>query len=414
MKTKLCLLVLIFTFGVTLTSCKKEQLTPENNNAGQSTMFRSIDEGIPLIPNPLPIENYFTNPDDADDERIIATLYNMANTSKNLFKDNILNRFIFEKAVLNDNNCADLRQILNSSNIRNLVDDKAAFDNLKQIVENADLTHRSQNPEGNGEIENYIPAIFVANIDNADINKLPVFSAGTYVNNNLLGAEQFQDYIVAWFWNGSNFVEFILNEEVAQRMTNPLFIFDNAEEEITNRAKQRNKFVQPEQPKNMNTAWYSSYEYQINHRYDNTNHSELCITGAHINENGQPQLICRKPNGTFDNWKKIAEVHKNNINQILYQWEQFCSNDVVPFNQNFIFWNTYERDWAKSPKDLGQASRNGITIYLNGRRQYSSEWYAYDPSVLNSNPVDLNTIYWNWAKWHDNSKSRFRIWRIQP
>jgi len=87
---------------------------------------------------------------------------------------------------------------------------------------------------------------------------------------------------------------------------------------------------------------------------------------------------------------------------------------VVPFHLNAIFWNTYERDWAKSEKDLGQASRNNVTIYLYGRRKYSGDWYAYDPNVVNNNPFDLNTVYWNWAKWHNNLKEKYRIWRVQP
>ncbi|MEO0075559.1 MAG: hypothetical protein ABIK31_05560 [candidate division WOR-3 bacterium] len=412
MKHLLLKMTLINLCCFTIFSCKKEVLT-QAENGNSLPMNRTLESEITFIANPLPIEYYLVNSEDSDDEKINRQLYAMTMTSKALFKDNLFNNYIFTQARKNDNHCADLRNFVNSTELRNLSSDKDAFDSLRNLVLNADFTHLVTN-DGNTIIENYIPALFVPNIEWADISKQPIITSGTYVNNGLNGAEGYQDYIVAWFPDeNGNFIEFILNEEMAQRITHPIFVFDNAEEAITLREKSKINYENPEL-KNMNTAWYSSHEYQINHRYDNTNNSEFCITGVHIDHTGTPKLICRKSNGTYDTWKKIAEVHKNHVGSLRYQWEQFCSNTVVPFNQNFIFWNTYERDWAKSPKDLGTVTRNGATIYLNGRRTYSGEWYAYDPSQLNNNPVDLNTIYNTWAKWHDNSKGRFRIWRIQP
>ncbi len=257
--------------------------------------------------------------------------------------------------------------------------------------------------------------LLLGNIENADYTKQPIFSSGTYVNNQLAGQEHYEDYIVAWFADSEgNFSEILLNEETTLTTTHPIFIIDNAEVEITHRPKSRVKVEQPKQLENMATSWYSSNEYQINHRYENSTHSEFCITSAQIDEKGLTYLIFRDFNGNDTEWRTLADVHKNDINKLLYRWFSFCRNDVLPFNQNFIFWNTYERDWAKSPKNLGYATKNGATIYLYGRRQYTSEWYAYNPAQLANNPVDLNTIYNSWAKWHDNSNGRLKIWRIQP
>lgn len=190
--------------------------------------------------------------------------------------------------------------------MRNLTSDKTAFDNLKDKVNNTSLTHRSTNPDENGKIEEYIPAIFVANIQNADYTKQPFFSSGTYVNNQLSGAEAYQDYIVVWYADeNGNFQEILMNEETAMKTTHPIFIIDNAEEAISLRPKSTTTYLTPSGLRNMATAWYSSYEYQINYRYDYTNHSEFCITGAHITENGEAWLICKKVNGTYDLWKKM-------------------------------------------------------------------------------------------------------------
>src|SRR5690554_7446671 len=65
-------------------------------------------------------------------------------------------------------------------------------------------------------------------------------------------------------------------------------------------------------------------------------------------------------------------------------WREFTINNVTPFDFNYIFWNTYERDWYASEKDLGSGTRNGKTIYLVGRRSNSSDIYGYQPGNLNS------------------------------
>lgn len=192
--------------------------------------------------------------------------------------------------------------------------------------------------------------------------------------------------------------------------THPIFIIDNAEYDITHSPKS----VYDIPGKNMETAWYSSYEFQINWRFETSPSSEFSISGAQITETGQVLLICKKDNGTYGTWKKMLDVHKNNIGQLQYHWEQICSNNVTPFNSNFVFWNTFEYDWDRSNKGLGVGARNGKTIYLSGKRKYAGDYYTYSPAQVNNNPLDLNYIYSNWAKWHDNSASRFRIWRIQP
>lgn len=404
--------------GIGVVGCKKEQLNRDasgSNKVSNDLILKSVGSEIPMISNPRDVSDYFKNENDADDTEMSRKLHEIAVIARPLFINGTFNQYIIDNAKLRDNSCVDLNVFTNSASLRSQANDQAVFDALKQKVNSTNLTHRPINTETNGELETYLPAIFVANIERADPTKKPIFSAGTYVNNELSGVESYQDYIVAWFSNDNGgFTEILINEETAMSTTHPIFIVDNAEASITQRAKSTVKYKVPVEAKNMETAWYSTHEFKINHRYDNTLKSEFCITGAHITNTGEAWLICKKSNGTFDTWKKIKEIHKNSIGQMQYQWEQFCNNDVTPFASNYVFWNTYERDWAKSEKDLGSATKNGITIYLTGRRQYTSEWYAYDPGQVNNNRADLSHIYWNWAKWHDNSKGQFRIWRIQP
>lgn len=378
---------------------------------------RRLDSSIPLIPNPRQTTDYLTNPEDKDDEKINKQLFEIGMVARELFTDNSYSEVIISEAKEHDNSCADLVNFIGIAKSLKSNKHTNTFSNLEQLLGKINLTHKSINPQKSGEIETYIPAIFVVNVETADFSKLPIISPGTYVNSSLPGMEEYEDYVVAWYSDGmGGFNEILINEETAMSTTHPVFVIDNAEHGITKRPKStlKLKYSTPIDLKNQETAWYSSYEYQINHRYERSGKSEFCITGAHITESGSVELICRKQDGTYHLWKRISRVHKDDIGQLLFRWEQFCSNNVTPLNSNYIFWNTYERDWAKSEKDLGTATENGTTIYLYGRRKYTSEWYAYHPDQFNNNAVDLNTIYNSWAKWYSNSKGKFRIWRIQP
>ena len=400
--------------GSMVISCKKK-IIETSTQTNLKNELNHLDQNIPLISNPYPETDYLVNVDDADDEKINKQLFEIGLIIRKLLTDNRYNEIIIEEAKNHDNNCISIEKFIIAANPLKLDEHIPIFNKLRQLIENADLTHRSTNPEKIGEVENYIPSIFVVNANIADYSKKPIISAGTYVNSSLPGLEKYDEYIVAWYPNiNGGFTEFLISEKTAMTTTHPIFIVDNAEESITLRDRSDIDYLEPEQLKNQETSWYASKEYQINHRYESFGKSEFCITGAHITEDGSVWLICKRDNGTYNTWKEISKVHKNNIGVLLNHWEQFCNNNVTPLNSNYIFWNTYERDWAKSNKDLGQATRNGKTIYLYGRRKYSNDWYAYHPSQLNNNPVDLNTIYWSWAKWHNNSKGKFRIWRIQP
>lgn len=112
-------------------------------------------------------------------------------------------------------------------------------------------------------------------------------------------------------------------------------------------------------------------------------------------------------------WKEIAKVSNDDIGVMLQQWTLHAEN-YTPYNQNYVFWNTYERDWNYSPKDLGTVSANGSgPVYLSDNRRYTGDWYAWDPSTLQSHNTDLNYIYSNWAIWYSSWKSEYRIWRVE-
>lgn len=60
------------------------------------------------------------------------------------------------------------------------------------------------------------------------------------------------------------------------------------------------------------------------------------------------------------------------------------------------------------------SSENSIYGNLYGHMKNNYDWYAYNPSVVYNNRLDLIYIFNNWAKWHTNTKGELRIWRVDP
>lgn len=418
-KTRFIIPLLGFFF-VLIMSCQKEvglQNIQKEEVIKNSDFSTNYVYGLDKVPNNInkhSIDNYVLNNEDADDEKINKYLLEIGVATRELLKDCPMNREILESSVKIVNSVKPLLELVDQTKLKPSKSINEKAENLLQVLRNADLTHKSTNPLRGGEIEDYIPVIYVPNAEIADPEKQPIIGLGFQVNPKLEGMEEYEDCIVAWYYDGYGVLhEILLNEETAISTTNPVYIIDIAEEEASKMLKsQVHNGVAPLNTKS--TTAYHSNEYKINNRYETTwANSEFCITGAHITETGSVQLICKEDNGTYNSWKKIAEVNKNDVGKQLSHWEQFCSNEISPFNTNYVFWNTYERDWMNSSKDLGSATKNGSTIYLYGNRKYSGDWYAYDPTLLQNNPVDFNTIYNSWANWYSNDRGNYRIWRVE-
>jgi len=413
MKKLILGLFLVTATIMIIISCNKSEVITQTPTTTNELSFR-------LIENPLPISDYLVNTEGEDDEKISKQLLEIGLVARDLFTDNFYNETVISEAKQHDNDCTDLRKFIASARAIDRQKNVEILNKLEELVVNADLTRRITNHKSGGDDEeDYIPALFVVNAETADFTEMPIVSPGVYVDASLPESEEYDEYIVAWYPNeDGTFSEILINEEMAMNTTNPIFIVDNAEEDTTNgertAAPQAPELEQEITLKNPETAWYCSNEFQINHRYENIGRSEFCITGGHITENAEFRQLCRRDNDTYTSWKKIREVRSEDIGKQLSHWEQFCDNDVLPFNNNFVFWNTFERDWAKSKKDLGEATGYGLTFNLRGNMRYSGDWYAHDPDDLDYNPVDFGNIYSTWLNWHENTKTRFAIWRVQP
>ncbi|MDL2230824.1 hypothetical protein LJB75_00210, partial [Bacteroidales bacterium OttesenSCG-928-L19] len=264
--------------------------------------------------------------------------------------------------------------------------------------------------------------------ENADPMKTPIFSPGVFVNEEFVGMERYEDHIVVWYFDAKlgDFIEGLMSEEMSLSISNPLFIVDNACMEMIKRGK-ATVGVGGSLPycrdlkatQQMYRDYYSSNEYQINVCYENSGKSELCVTSLIIDEFGYWEAI-------QSDWYLIDKVKKKDIGKPLSKWVTFCRpnsifmNDVVPFACNYLFWNTFERDWAKSNKNFGIGTANGTIVYLSGRAKSSSNWFAFNPSLSPNDPqsvqrnsLDFTHIFHYWTKRHSSNNGYLQVWKIQ-
>lgn len=174
-------------------ACKKDEMT---SSFPKKKIQKKIDGDFTFLENPYPIEEYLSNPEDLDEETLDEQLYEIGLIAKQFFKNTNLNHYIIEKAISRANDCIDLRTFREWPSVAAREYPNEIIDELQTILESTQLKYISKNLEVYGQEEYYIPAIFVANIENADPHKMPIFSSGVYVNEDLPGMEEYEDYIV--------------------------------------------------------------------------------------------------------------------------------------------------------------------------------------------------------------------------
>ena len=118
--------------------------------------------------------------------------------------------------------------------------------------------------------------------------------------------------------------------------------------------------------------------------------------------------------------------HTNNDNSVTYKTFLPGTHNVnLHFSPNYVptyglsgfkvFWNTFERDWNRSPKSLGYAlnvlGEPGTydDTYLSGRRRYDGDWYAWVPATLPSHELPIGWYQWLTEINFDNWKSNINV-----
>lgn len=396
-------LIISIIFAIFLfNSCteKEEYKQDTVKSFKSSTINYGLD--INLSENDQNVEDLILNTDDAEDEKINTYLYRLSIAIEDLVKTSSFNQEIINMARNSPNHTANLISLTTSfPEYKTIIDQKLNLFGLSFD----EIVNDFYYDDGNS-IENYAPCIFIPNIEIADETKQPIFSPNIEINNG--EDPNLEDYIVVWYFTQSGEKkEAILGEEDSKKTTNPIFLLDNGE--INPQSNDFEIFPPDngELKSTQSTTAFSSNEFRINYRYERYGKSEFCIVAYRIDPNGTVHWIYNS-----HGWKLIAKVSKKEIGKDLRKWSSHCGN-YTPYEQNFVFWNTFERDWMRSEKYLGYGSANGTRVTLVGRVKYRNEWYSYHQNDVNDNPTDLNYIYYHWAKWHNNYKSKFRIWRVE-
>lgn len=414
--------ILLLTLALLfLPACEQiEELLPEDTI--EQVKDYQLDQ-IPLVPNTQDVTQLLLNPEDADDEKINQHLYELSLVTRELIKDAGFNKAIIKLANASTTQTASLLDLETEAPAYYATIDAALRVkglSLKELAK--DLTHRPLNPNPDfpetAQVEQYFPAIFIPNLAQIDPDKQPLISPNIEVDSR--NDESLEDNIVAWFYTeAGELQEIMLSEETATQTSNPLFLLDNA---AVYTGKPMSHAVQMEERVDEEGNVYDtrgqkvpmafhSNEFSIEHgyRYESGwgNKSEFCIVAYRIDPSGTVHWIY-----SGSGWKKIAEVKPSQIGQLLGKWTLHAPN-WEPYSTNYVFWNTFERDWNRSLKDLGDPSANGLQIYLAGNMKYSGDWYAWIPSTVQIHNTKFNWVYNNWAHWFSSWKSQFRIWRVE-
>jgi hypothetical protein len=398
-----------------LSSCNKEMSLEPDDTMNQTLKSVQVSDysldNIPILENKQNIEKLLINPEDRDDEKINNYLYELSLATRELIKDANFNNIVIELAKKSENQTANLLELEKvAPEYYRAINNKLSSKGLSLSSLASNLTHQPVNPNPKfpktAEIEKYVPAIFIPNLDNIDIIKQPIISPNIEVDCR--NDESIEDNIIAWYYTkDGDLKEILLSEETSLKTTNPLFLFDNASPNV----KKNTVKILPPDGNLKTTTSFSSYEYSIESGYGYESwaggKSEYCVQAYRIAPNGVVHWIY-----SSSGWKEIAKVDRDDIGDLLYKWSHHASN-WTPYSTNRVFWNTYERDWNRSDKSLGSATANGTTIHLVGRRKYDGEWYAWIPSTLELYYTRFNWIMASWAYWNNSWKSKFRLWRVE-
>ncbi len=450
LKNKLIITAMVM-FGIaTFVSCKKDTIVPQVKNETVSvdkkssiTDIRYELDKIPLLDFKQDINLLLINPEDKDDEKINNYLYKLSLATRELIKDPQFNQVIIELATKSETQTANLLKLKDvAPKYYDIINQNLSKNglSLQEIADN--LTHKpvAPNPKypETAEIEKYVPAIFIPNLDKIDASLQPIISPNLEVDCRK--GESIEDNIVCWYYSKQGILEeLILSEETSLLTSNPLFLLDNAV--TTLKTEQKNTPFMMHEPKplsneelsnlnksaNGNTRSYSSYENDIkssDYKYESWlgGKSEFAVTAYRIDPNGQTHLIYKKNNGIYTSWQLINKISSSDIGSIQYNWRYHASDwqpysnpwtpTVTQYGVNMVYWNTFERDWNKSSKGLGTCSADDTTIYLAGRRKYTSEWYSWIPSTTHLHYTRFDWINSNWAHWNNSWKAWFRLWKV--
>ncbi len=388
--------LVLFLTGTYLVGCKKSENKKYVNNVGQIE-YRL--DNIPFVKVPTDIYTVNKDGSDLDEQKLNQQLMDLAEATKDLMKNAMFNELIVRIARESEVDLVYYSQIKQQElTFYNTINHNLSLKGLSVESITASMTHLPTlpNPEypETGEMEMYEPAIFVPNSARANSNLQPLISP------NIESEIADEDYILAWYYDENGIQkETMLAEVTVSNSNNPIFILDHAIPK-TQMAKigdfiKSTKDATPF-PKSGST-YFESNRIKIKSGYrheQGIGHSEFCIGGAIVIAGSPPANFLHLTNNN-DHSLNIEKVTKSQVNSSSsVNVTSHHSVNLTPYNQNKVYWNTFERDWNRSIKDLGNGTTFGQTWYFWGRMRYTNDWYQWIP-----NTVSIHATPYEWFDW---------------
>lgn len=399
MKTKTYFLLFISILLTAFASCSKGEF---DQHSGINLKSGEIKYGLDvnLDANTQNLGSLISSTIDTSERRMNFYNYYLAVSLEDLFESQSFNEYLINLAKQTENKVADLTVVYNASQAyKNIIDDGLENFNITFDEINENFTYNK------GSIhESYYPAIFIPNADTADVEKQPIFSAN--IEADCSSNQNLEDCIVVWYFDRGVRQEAILSEANSLQTSNPIFLLDNAE--IGFGTKKAMAYPSGEALKSVETTTvFESYEYRVNEHYEPwPGRTEFTIVAWRIDPQGSAHWMYNS-----SPYMLINRIQRSEIGDDLTKWVLHCNN-YTPYNTNYIYWNTFERDWNRSSKSLGYATANGYTIQLAGERHHQHEWYGWDPGDLSTHNTDCAYIFTNGSKMYENSKGKYKIHRV--
>ena len=431
---------------IRLSSCDKAKIS-SIQNAGMKLDYRLDNIPIRYLENTnrnsiTDINQLLLNPEDSDDEKINQYLYKLSLATRELIKYSDFNETIIRMAKDSETNSANLLDLAEEApNYYDSINNRLAVEGLSISQIASDLTHRpiAPNPDYpiTGAIEYYVPAIFIPNPSTVNSNLQPIISPNIEVDARY--DESLEDNIVAWFYSGPQsevVTEICLSEESAMNSSNPIFLLDNSV--LTLATEQDLDFVSymedvetlaGSSSSSSSEISFSSYEFGIKESYYmyepwQSGKSEFSVSTVRIDDTGTLHLV--NPwgwGGTFlREWRTLYKIDSDDDGVMHEKWRYHASNwqpwsnpwtpQVIQSGVNMVFWNTFERDWNRSPKPLGTCTASGLSVYLQGNMKYNDNWYTWIPNTTQIHYTRFQWLDSNWAHWNNSWKAWFRLWKV--
>jgi hypothetical protein len=312
-------------------------------------------------------------------------------------------------------------------------------------------------------------SIYLSSLENVDNALKPIVTPGSDLYYD---AEKDVDIVLGWHIDGNNVVSRInLWKEAARIAQAPVFVIDGWAGNIKDLINREGPLVTGpaiplgdpnpnDYPPNSQPPDYATHricisKYQIGHRYDNTSHSELEISGKmaytpiyDYAATAWTRYFLRE-GGCFDDKVEeyeLASVHKDDANNwTMINTDRFFAwlRSPVPADPNtgeldynyvpdpnspqgysyqprkILFFNTYENDdWPSPDRPISPEWIFGMYLGMEGKMENHDEWYQFDPTAGTHTwwytygmrlHISQMTTGWNYSLWTNPIKGMLQF-----